>query len=74
MSSISASALQITVNGTARTCANLSSVRDLVSELALDPRKIAIEQNGRIIPRSAYDTTVITAGDAIEIVNFVGGG
>jgi thiamine biosynthesis protein ThiS len=74
MPSISASALQITVNGTARPCANLSSVRDLIAELALDPRKIAIEQNGRIIPRSAYDSTAITAGDAIEIVSFVGGG
>jgi thiamine biosynthesis protein ThiS len=74
MPSISASPLQITVNGTRHTGTNLSTVRDLVTELALDPRKIAIEQNGRIVPRSAYDTTTITAGDAIEIVSFVGGG
>lgn len=65
---------QITVNGTARPRADLKFVSDLIAELALDTRKIAIERNGAIIPRSAYDTTAIMDGDAVEIVGFIGGG
>lgn len=66
--------LQITLNGTARPCADLSFISDLIAELALDPRKVAIERNGAIVPRSAYATTPIMDGDAIEVVGFIGGG
>ncbi len=65
---------QITVNGVARPRANVSSIADLVTELQLDMRKVAIEQNLNIVPRSAYATTRICDGDAIEIVGFIGGG
>ena len=65
---------QITVNGQARPAANLYVVSDLITELALDPRKVAIERNMAIVPRSAYATTPIMSGDAIEIVGFIGGG
>ena len=65
---------QITVNGQARPAAHLRVVSDLIAELALDPRKIAIERNLDIVPRSAYATTPIMDGDAIEIVGFIGGG
>lgn len=65
---------QITVNGARRPCAGVGCVSDLVAELALDPRMVAIERNGAIVPRSAYATTPIMDGDAIEIVNFIGGG
>ena len=65
---------QITVNGVARPRANVSFIADLVTELQLDMRKVAIEQNLKIVPRSAYATTRICDGDAIEIVGFIGGG
>ncbi len=65
---------QITVNGQARPAANLKVVSDLVAELALDPRSVAIERNLEIVPRSAYATTPIMDGDAIEVVGFIGGG
>ncbi len=65
---------QITVNGAARPRANLSLVSDLIAELALDPRRVAIERNLAIVPRSAYATTPIMDGDAIEVVGFIGGG
>lgn len=65
---------QITLNGAARPRANLSLVSDLISELNLDPRKVAIERNLTIVSRSAYATTPIMDGDAIEIVGFIGGG
>lgn len=74
MLSTSTSPAQITVNGTARPRANLCFVRDLIAELSLDPRKIAIELNREIVPRSAYDATPIRDGDEVEIVGFIGGG
>ncbi len=46
----------------------------LVERLGLDGRKIAIERNLEIVPRSAYAATEIAEGDRLEIVNFVGGG
>ena len=66
--------LQITVNGQARLVTPLQMISDLVSELRLDPRKVAIERNLALVPRSAYDSTPIMDGDTIEIVGFIGGG
>ena len=74
MSSTSTATLQITLNGTARPCTHVTMVSDLIAELSLDPRKVAIERNLEIVPRSAYATTPIMDGDAIEVVGFIGGG
>lgn len=74
MSNTASTVSQITVNGQARGIANLHYVSDLIAELALDPRKVAIERNLAIVPRSAYANTPIMDGDAIEIVGFIGGG
>lgn len=65
---------QITVNGQPRARANLQLVSDLIAELQLDPKAVAIERNLSIVPRSAYAATPIMDGDAIEIVGFIGGG
>lgn len=64
--------LQITVNGQARSA--YGSVLDLITELTLDTRQIAIERNLALVPRSAYATTPLMDGDQIEIVGFIGGG
>jgi thiamine biosynthesis protein ThiS len=74
MSNTSSQQSQITVNGAARPRAELRLVSDLIAELSLDPRKVAIERNLEIVPRSAYATTPIMDGDAIEVVGFIGGG
>lgn len=74
MSTTSPSPSQITLNGAPRAVVGLSSVRDLVAELGLDARKVAVERNCTIVPRSAYADTPIMDGDAIEIVGFIGGG
>jgi thiamine biosynthesis protein ThiS len=74
MSSTSTASSQITVNGQARARANLQLVSDLIVELKLDSKKVAIERNLAIVPRSAYASTPIMDGDAIEIVGFIGGG
>tara|TARA_R110002051_G_scaffold48299_5_gene95164 strand:+ start:11114 stop:11317 length:204 start_codon:yes stop_codon:yes gene_type:complete len=66
--------LQLTVNGEAKLIAPGSRVADLVRELGLDGRKIAVERNLEIVPRSRYDLDALAPDDRIEIVAFVGGG
>ncbi len=66
--------LQITVNGKAMSACAGARVADLVTELKLDPKLVAIEHNLAIVPRSAYGSTILADGDRIEIVGFIGGG
>ena len=67
--------MQLTVNGTPRTIdRGLLTVADLVRELALEGKRIAVERNGEIVPRSRYAQTSIASGDKLEIVGAVGGG
>jgi thiamine biosynthesis protein ThiS len=49
-------------------------VAALVAALDLDARKIAVERNLEIVPRSVYEVTPLNEGDHIEIVHFIGGG
>lgn len=51
-----------------------ATIAALTGALSLDPRKVAIERNRAIVPKSAYDATPVLDGDRIEIVHFVGGG
>ena len=66
--------MNLTVNGEDRSFGALASLSDLVAELGLDARKVAVERNLEIVPRSAYGETVLADGDRIEIVHFIGGG
>ena len=67
--------MQLTVNGTLRTFDRPpGTVADLVRELCLEGKRIAVEQNGAIVPRSRYADTPIAPGDVLEIVAAVGGG
>lgn len=66
-------ALQLTLNGEPKSTRAMR-LDGLIAELGLDPRKVAIERNLAIVPRSAYAATPLEAGDRIEIVAFVGGG
>ena len=66
--------LQLTVNGESRSLPASATVADLVADLKLDGRKIAVERNLEIVPRSLYGDTALENGDRIEIVAFVGGG
>lgn len=66
--------LHLTVNGKSRTASVGTRVSQLVSELGLDGRKIAVELNLEIVPRSRYADQELETGDRIEIVQFVGGG
>jgi len=50
------------------------TVADLLAQLSIDRRRVAVEHNLTVLRKTAYDTTEIRPGDQIEIVNFVGGG
>jgi len=64
----------ISVNGEPRETAAGSRVADLLQTLDLSGRKIAVERNGEIVPRSQHGQTVLQDGDRLEIVVAVGGG
>lgn len=66
--------MQVTINGESRPFAAPQSVKALLQTLGLDARKVAVELNREIVPRSAYDATAVADGDALEIVHFIGGG
>ena len=66
--------LSVTVNGEPRRAADGATIADLVIALELDPKKVAVERNGEIVPRSMLGEAVLGQGDVLEIVHFVGGG
>ena len=66
--------MRLFVNGEARSVENVANVAALVTSLGLDLRKVAVERNLEIVPRSLYARTELADDDRIEIVQFVGGG
>jgi thiamine biosynthesis protein ThiS len=66
--------MTLTINGEPRAFPGLADVAALVAALGLDARKVAVERNLEIVPRSAYGKTKVLDGDRIEIVHFIGGG
>ena len=66
--------MRLTVNGEDRDFGQIGSLADLVARLGLEPRKVAVELNLAIVPRSVYGRTVLAEGDRVEIVHFIGGG
>ncbi len=68
------SRLTLTLNGEARELAGPATVSALLASLGFDRRKVAVERNEAIVPRSQYDATLLASGDSLEIVHFIGGG
>jgi len=66
--------MKLWINGEERIIGGANDVAGLVAALGLDPRKVAVERNLEIVPRSTYGSTALTEGDRIEIVHFIGGG
>jgi sulfur carrier protein len=66
--------MKLLLNGEERHIADVVSIADLVSALGLDARKVAVERNLEIAPRSTYADVRLADGDRIEIVTFIGGG
>ena len=50
------------------------TVKEYLMTTNYDPKRIAVERNGEIVPKAQYENTVLKDGDTLEIVSFVGGG
>ncbi len=72
------STVTLTLNGESRSFEGPAggplSVQGLLVLLELDMRKVAVELNEEIVPRSRYAETGLASGDSLEIVHFIGGG
>lgn len=66
--------MNIQLNGEDREIPDNSTALDLVEQLGLGGKRLAMEVNREIVPRSTYATTTLKQGDEIEIVHAIGGG
>jgi sulfur carrier protein len=64
----------IVLNGESRAIQDGQTVAELLRELHLDPRQVAVERNREIVPRAEHGQVVLADADQLEIVTFVGGG
>ncbi|MDO8933977.1 MAG: sulfur carrier protein ThiS [Rhodocyclaceae bacterium] len=65
---------EVVINGTAESIATPVSVADLLAARGLAGKRVAVECNGAIVPKSRHAETLVASGDRIEIVVAVGGG
>ncbi|MHB8993567.1 MAG: sulfur carrier protein ThiS [Chloroflexota bacterium] len=65
---------QITLNGKPESIEKGAPVVSLLQSKGVNPARVAVELNRRILRREEYATTLLSAGDALEVVTFVGGG
>ncbi len=66
--------IEITLNGKKTELNSDLSVQNLIDNLGIDTKKVAIECNLEIVPRSEYMSIIVENGDKLEIVHFIGGG
>ena len=66
--------MRLTINGEVKEVAEVSTLGALIEALGLDLRKVAVERNLEIVPRTLHAETPVAEGDRIEIVHFIGGG
>ena len=66
--------IALTINGLSRSFPGPLNIARLIEELELGGKRIALERNGEIVPRSQFAQVALADGDALEIVVAVGGG
>jgi thiamine biosynthesis protein ThiS len=66
--------VNVRINGQDRDVPAGATVASLLEDLGLGSERVAVERNGAIVPKTEYETTPLTEGDRLEIVQFVGGG
>jgi len=66
--------MRLTVNGEMREAPDKATIADLLAWLEIEGRRVAVERNREIAPKSLWATIVLAEGDQLEIVQFVGGG
>jgi sulfur carrier protein len=66
--------MRITINGEVRDLPTITTVAGLVELLALSGKRIAVERNGEVVPKSQHSAVAVSDGDRFEIIVAVGGG
>jgi sulfur carrier protein len=66
--------ITVSINGAARQLPDSTSVAALIEELDLAGKRVALERNGEIVPRSSFAAQCLADGDRLEVVVAVGGG
>ena len=66
--------IEITVNGEPQTAPQGQTILGLLQQLQLDPERVAVELDRRIVKQPSWQETVLATGAQLEIVQFVGGG
>lgn len=66
--------MEISYNGQSRIVADAISVAELLAELGLNVRHVAVEVNQELVPRARHQARVLAPGDRVEVVTLVGGG
>lgn len=66
--------MNIIINGETRQLDSVSTVAELIAQLGYQGKRIAVERNGDIVPKSQHGETALAEGDELEIVVAVGGG
>jgi thiamine biosynthesis protein ThiS len=66
--------VRLFINGQEREIQDGSTVATLLIELGATRDRVAVERNGDIVAKAAYESTLLTGGDRLEVVQFVGGG
>ena len=66
--------MQVTVNGAALDVAEGTTVADVVATRIEDQRRVAVARNGEVVPRSAWPSTSLAVGDAVEVLVAAAGG
>lgn len=66
--------MQINLNGHPRDCGNSLTITQLLHEAGYAGRRVAVEVNQEIVPRSQHDAYALREGDKVEIVHAIGGG
>lgn len=69
-----ATGMRVWVNGEPMTLESPLSVEKLIGRMALQGKRVAVERNGEIVPRSRFGQESLIEGDRLEIVVAVGGG
>ena len=66
--------MNIKFNGESRQVRDYITIAELLEELTLDPRRVAVEVNLELAPRARHGETTLNEGDQLEVVTLVGGG
>lgn len=66
--------MELVINGSPRSFAQVHNISQLLAELELAGKRLAVEHNGEIVTRSRFNDVMLIDGDRLEIITAVGGG